>query len=197
MGDNVKKYFILNFKIHVVFDIPMIKKTLLITVFCLLAVGLSFSQNVPRLQKYVIGVGAKAYLPASPDTITRNLSEDGSVVYTCEVPWDGFNFSVIMVQFKDEVNNESQEELLISYLDYLKGQFKVSESAGYGKGHAMDSHPQAKGVIDFWVGEDKTQYQLKGWIDSTTLAVMIIYGKKEYPIFNVAQLFLNGFRFPD
>ena len=175
----------------------MMKWILIITAFCLLAIAPSFSQNVPRLQKYEVGGGAKAYLPAPPDSITRNLSEDGSVVYTCEVPWDGFIFSVIMVQFKDEVDVGSQEELLISYLDYLKGQFKVSESAGYGKGHVMDSHPPAKAVIDYWAGEDKTQYQLKGWIDSTTLAVMIIYGKKEYPIFNVAQLFLNGFRFPD
>ncbi len=158
----------------------------------------AFTQ-VPRLTKYTIGdSGASAYFPSEPE-FELSYSEDSSKVYTGEVESDSFNFAAIVVQFKENIGNDkvANEDLLIAYLDFMKAQFNITETAGYGKGHTMDSNPDAAGVIDYWEDAEGINYQVKGWVDDAFLALMIIYGDSEYPIFNISQMFLNGFRFPE
>jgi hypothetical protein len=106
-------------------------------------------------------------------------------------------FSVIAVKFTEAVADEDHEALAEAYLNFLKDQFKITGVAGYGRGHTMESNPNAKGIIDFWEDDLMNQYQVKAWIDSHCMGVMILYGPKEFPIFNAAQMFKDGFRFPD
>jgi hypothetical protein len=137
-----------------------------------------------------------AYMPEQP-TVERTLSEDSSAVFTCEVKWQDFFFAVIAVKFSAPMEDDVQQEVAESYMDFLKGQFGITSAAGYGRGHTLESHGAAKGIIDFWQDGDGNQYQLKTWVDSKNLAVMMIYGPKEFPNYNVAQVYLNGFRFPE
>ncbi len=167
------------------------------TISATILLNISLAQ-VPQFSKYDIGLtGCKAYFPSPPE-FEMSLSEDSSFVYTAEVNFENFNYAVICVVFKESLNNNQEENisLLESYMDYLQAQYKITEAAGYGEGHTMESNPQAAGVIDFWADAESNNWNVKGWVDSDILAVMLIYGPGEID-YNVSQLFLNGFRFPE
>ncbi len=178
------------------------KKTTIL--FSLLVVFIAtVSAQVPRFTKYQINeTGRYAYFPEDPGIFEVEPSEDGSDVYTGEVlfvkDFQSCHYGIIMVDFTDgmmdELDKEGLEGVLISYLDYLKQSFSITESTGYGKGHTLESNPDAVGVIDYWVDVDKTPWEIKGWIDKNTLAVMFIYGEK-LPEEGYQEMFLNGFRF--
>ncbi len=177
-------------------------KKRLISLFCLLFLStLIFAQEsqkhpVPRMKKVQIAeTGCAVYIP-SETTFNLSKSEDGSEVYTGEVEFDGFNFAVICVKFAEPIiEKDGRVDVLTSYMDFLQGQFGIENSAGYGKGHTLESNPDAVGVIDYWQDADAVDYAVKGWIDGKYLAVLLLYGEGEYHYFNVQEMFLNGFRF--
>lgn len=154
---------------------------------------------VPRLSKIPIGQsGCSAYFPDGMSEFELSKSEDGSDVYTGEANVDGYYFACITVKFAEPLTNisaEEQEELLISYMDYLKNNFGIITSAGVGRGHTLESAPDARGVLDYWEDAEKTKFAVKGWVNSNYIGIMILYGPTEYPIFNVQQMYLDGFRF--
>jgi hypothetical protein len=164
---------------------------------------LSAQNTVPRLSKFPVAqTGCSVYLPGSPGEFEKSLSQDSSEVYTGEVQHGDHFFAVILVKFTESTASEIQTPevkamLMESYLDYLKAQFGITASAGYGRGHTLESAPSAVGVIDFWEDAEKKQYAVKSWCNGQILSVLLLYGPKEYPHFNVQQLFLNGFRFPE
>ncbi|MCC6722907.1 MAG: hypothetical protein IT258_00255 [Saprospiraceae bacterium] len=162
---------------------------------------LSAQNNVPRLSKMAIGQsGCYGYFPAGMSEFTPSKSEDGADVYTGEAEVDGFHFACITVKFAEPFTDsspEEMEELLISYMAFLQEQFGITTSAGVGRGHTLETAPDARGVIDYWEGADSVQYAVKGWVNPKALAIMMIYGATEYPIFNLQQMYLDGFRFSD
>lgn len=163
----------------------------------LLALTVS-AQETPRFKKYPIGEsGMYVYMPGDPGEFEQTESEDKSQVYTGEAEVNGFNFAVIGVKFSEPMGSskEELEELLISYLDYLQGQFGIVESAGYGKGHTLDSDESVIGVLDYWKDEDGLDWVVKGWINNDYLAVLAVYGTGDYPQYTVQDLFLHGIRF--
>jgi hypothetical protein len=153
----------------------------------------------PRLSKKEIGQsGCSAYFPEGMGDFELSKSEDGADVYTGEVAVDGFSFACIAVKFSEPFTDSSPEEmeqLLISYMDYLKGQFSITASAGVGRGHTLESTPDARGVIDYWEDAESTQYAVKGWANQRAIGIMVLYGPTEYPHFNLQQMYLDGFRF--
>lgn len=175
------------------------KRILILSLIAAFA-AVSQAQTVPRFARYdVAGTGCKVYLPADPGGFEMTLSEDSSEVYTAEVQDpDGFNFAVIVVKFSEPLSDDDDEktDMMTSYLDFLQEQFSISGAAGYGKGHTMENAPEAVGVIDYWEDEDGLQYAVKSWCDGKFLAVMMLYGSEEYPLYNAQDMFLNGFRFP-
>ena len=152
-------------------------------------------------RKYPVeSTGCYVYLPAQPGTWTLTKSDDGSEVYTLSVQSDNLVFDVIAVQFLEPINlptREGKELLLISYLDFLKQQFKVTQSAGYGKGQMLPGNDAAAGVLDYWEFDDGAKGKIKGWITDTHLAVMLVSGSKDPDGNSFTSLFLDGFRFPE
>lgn len=160
---------------------------------------MAWSQSVPRFKKYdVAQTGCAVYLPADPGEFSMTLSEDESEVYTAEVGHGDFSFAVIVVRLKEPLNDNADEknDLMTAYLDFLQDQFSVTEAAGYGWGHTLESAPKAVGVIDYWEDADGLSYAVKAWCDGNVLSVLMLYGKGEYPYFNAQQMYLDGFRFP-
>lgn len=158
--------------------------------------------SIPRFSKYPIAeTGCAVYLPSDPREFQVSHSEDGSEVYTAEVMHGEHYFNVIVVKFSDETAADYKteadiKEVLTNYLDYLQEVLGVTFSAGYGWGHTQDDYAKAVGVIDYWSDSEGFVYAVKAWCDGKYLSVLSLYGKEDYPIFNVQQLFLNGFRFP-
>ena len=155
--------------------------------------------KVPRLSKMAIGQsGCAAYFPEGMPEFELSKSEDGADVYTSDMEVDGFRFACITVKFVEPFTDSSPEELeelLIGYLEYLQSQFDIASSAGVGRGHTLESAPDARGVLDYWEDSEETQYAVKGWINQRALGIMLIYGESEYPHFNLQQMYLDGFRF--
>ena len=132
-----------------------------------------------------------------PGEFEMSYSEDSAKVYTGECKADGISYGLICVKLKEPVEAGTQaEDLMINYLDFLKTQFKIKSSAGYGKGHTMDKKPEAKGVIDYWTDQTGDEWKVKGWTDGKFIAVLYVYasGKLEYS--PKQDVFLNSFRFP-
>ena len=68
---------------------------------------------------------------------------------------------------------------------------------GIGSGHTLESNPIAKGYIDYWEDVEGDKQAVKAWIDGNYLSVMYIAGDIDNMNFNLQQMFLNGFRFPE
>jgi hypothetical protein len=172
--------------------------------FILLVSGLvSLAQETvkPSFRKYPVeSTGCFLYLLSPPGKWTLEKSEDGSDVYTHSQDVENFSYEVIAVKFADPLTGATREELealLISYLDFLKGQFEVSESIGYGKGHQLPGDETAVGVLDFWKGTDGGQTKIKGWINEAFLAVLLVSGTTDPSDNTYTDVYLNGFRFSE
>lgn len=173
----------------------------------LLPALLSAQTDVPRFSKYpVAGSGCFVYMPADPGEFTASDSEDGSKVYVGEAVQGDFFFAAIVVQLSAPLDAEDpvtgwdfdvHYDLMESYLNFLQAQLGVTASAGYGRGHKMESNSMAVGVIDYWQDGEGQQYAVKSWCDPHFLAVLMVYGPGEYPHFNAQEMYLNGFRFPE
>lgn len=156
-------------------------------------------EKVPRFHKVAVGSsGTYAYVPDDEEfEVDLSYSPDSSAVYTGEVLCGTYRFAVIVVKLNgtELVNQEEREDMLVSYMDYLQQTFSIVGAAGYGKGHTLEMYPEATGVIDYWEDEDGDEWVVKGWADTHTLAVLMLYGTGTYPYYNAQDMFLNGFRF--
>jgi hypothetical protein len=184
----------------------LIKIKYMKTGFLILIVSLSISAlgqepAKPSFRKYpVASTPCSVYLPKSPGEWTKEAAQDSSDVYTVEVKADPFLYDVIAVKFAYPIGSatsEQMENLLISYLDYLKTVFKVKSAAGYGKGHILPGNDKAYGVLDFWDDTEGLKMKVKGWITREYLSVMVVSGKTDPGDAATTDIFLNGFRFPE
>jgi len=178
------------------------KKLLILILFCLSLN--SFSQRgtkINLLHQAIGDSGVKATIPEGMQEPQRVLSEDSSLVYMSKFKdtLNGFTFSYIVIKFKDEFDSlrtdKQQEALVKSYLEFLKDQFYVINFWGYGSGYKSEFIPGAFAVIDFWLDEEDNSWAVKAWISRKYLAVMMVSGKGDYPVFDVRQSFFDGVRF--
>lgn len=124
-------------------------------------------------------------------------SQDSSLVFVSECDKDGLKYGVIGIKLRAAFENLDQaQESLISYLDYLKTSFKITKSAGYGKGHRLNNNENTRGVIDYWEDSDKNNWKIKGWTNGKYIGVLYGYSPKELPESKL-NIYLDGFRFPD
>jgi len=154
--------------------------------------------KAPRLRKVAISnSGCYAYLPSDDIEVDLSYSEDSAAVYTTDFSDGDYHFAVIVVQLNGVVleSAEDKTKMLEGYMDFLQTQFAIVSAAGYGEGHTIESEPNAVGVIDYWLDEDDDHWEVKGWANANTLGIMMIYGANDYPIFNIQQMYLDGFRF--
>jgi len=125
------------------------------------------------------------------------LSQDSSLVFESECNKDGLNYGVIGIKLRGAIGDLDQaQETLIRYLDYLKTNFKITKSAGYGKGHRLNNNENTRGIIDYWEDNDKNNWKVKGWTNGKYIAVLYGYSAKELPE-SILNVYLDGFRFPD
>jgi hypothetical protein len=158
-------------------------------------------ESFPRLIKQSIGTsGCQAYFPGTVATFDLSYSEDGAKIFTGELLTNGFGFGTITVQFANPITDRDGvvwDGLVDSYLNFLQQQMNITQSAGLGKGHSLESHPIAKGYLDYWTDVDNVQYVIKAWMDENYMGILYVYGDTNQLNFNIQELFLNGFRFPE
>lgn len=168
------------------------KKALLIS-FLLLITAAGFSQSI---KKYAVSnSGCSAYFFCEPK-FESSKSQDSSTVYTAECIKDEVSYGIICVKLLNPVTDLTQaEDLLISYADFLKSSFDITQSAGYGKGHHLNNNENTRGILDYWQDKDKNNWKIKAWTDGKYIGFMYAYSKKALPEQKV-NVFLDGFRLP-
>jgi len=157
--------------------------------------SLSYGQS---LKKYPIGIsGCSLYMLCDPGKFEVSYSPDSSTVFTGECKPDSNSYGLICVKLKEPVaSGNIAEDIMLSYMDYLKTAFKIKSSAGYGKGHTMEKNPDVKGIIDYWTDESGDEWYVKAWTDGKFIAFLYVYGKGKIQNSPKHDVFLNGFRFP-
>jgi hypothetical protein len=153
--------------------------------------------NAQSLKKYAIGnSGCSIYMLCNPLRFDEDYSQDSSKVYTAECVNDEIHYGVICAKLLNPVNDlNAAEELVVAYLDYLKVDFDIVSSTGYGKGHRLNNNENTRGIIDYWKDKENANWKVKAWTDGKFIAVLYANSKKELPETKV-DVFLNGLRFP-
>jgi hypothetical protein len=153
--------------------------------------------NAQSLKKYAISnSGCSVYTLCDPGRFDVDYSQDSSKVYTAECVKDEVHYGIICVKLLNPaVDLNTAEELVVSYLDYLKVDFEIASSAGYGKGHRLNSNENTRGILDYWKDKENVNWKVKAWTDSKFIVVLYANSKKELPE-TKADVFLNGLRFP-
>ena len=165
-------------------------------VFSLLLLAGVTAVHSQSLKKYdITGSGCSVYSFCDPGKFEMTLSQDSAKVYTSECENEGTHYGVICIKMVSSIAPLSDaEEVLISYLDYLKTAFKITSAAGYGKGHRLRDNENTRGVIDYWQDDEKNNWKIKGWTNGDFIAVVYAYSLKELPDSKV-NTFLDGLVF--
>ena len=87
------------------------------------------------------------------------------------------------------------EDLMVSYIDFLKADFHVKQAGGYGRGHHLNNNENTRGVIDYWKDTENNNWKIKGWTDGKYIGVLYANSKKDLPESKV-NVFLDSFRMP-
>ncbi|HWR32090.1 MAG TPA: hypothetical protein VN451_01080 [Chitinophagaceae bacterium] len=125
----------------------------------------------------------------------KEYSQDSSLVFVTECVKDEVGYGVICVKLLQPITDlDKAEGMLIDYLDYLKSSFKITKSAGYGKGHKLSNNENTRGVLDYWEDSKKNNWKVKAWTDGKFIAVLYGYSLKELPETKL-NVFLDSFRF--
>ncbi|MBS1920678.1 MAG: hypothetical protein JST17_10535 [Bacteroidetes bacterium] len=149
------------------------------------------------LKKYEINnSGCAVYMYCTPEQFKEAYSDDSSKVYTAECNRDEFYYGVICVRLLTPSENLGEaEDMLISYLDYLKTSFDIKSAVGYGRGNHLNNREDTRGVVDYWKDDLNNNWKIKAWTNGKFIGVLYVYSAKELPETKV-DVFLNSFRFP-
>jgi hypothetical protein len=155
------------------------------------------SSDGQSLKKYPIsGSGCSAYFFCDPGAFALDKSPDSSDVYTGECATDDISYGIICVKLKEQISDmQTSEDVLITYLDYLKKSLEITSAAGYGKGHRLKNKENTRGVIDYWKDKAGENWKVKGWTDGRYICCMYAYAKKDLPETKV-NVFLEGLVLP-
>ncbi len=159
---------------------------------------LGYSQIAPAqgVKKVPVGRSGCSLYSFCDMKFDASKSPDSSMVYAAECTKEDITYGTICVALVNPPENlQMAEDLLIAYLDYLKGNFGITKSAGYGKGHTLNKNENTRGILDYWEDGEKNKWKVKAWTDGKFIGVMYVYSLKELPEQKV-NVFLDGFRFP-
>lgn len=167
------------------------KTTLLLAV--LLLAGFANGQS---FKKYPISNSTCSLYAYCPIKYDVDYSEDSSKVFTGECTSGEVTYGVICIQLLKPITDlNAAEEMMISYIDYLKVSFDIKKAAGYGKGHTLANNENTRGILDYWEDKSQDKWKIKSWTDGKFIGFMYAYSKKELPEAKV-NVFLESFRFP-
>ena len=167
-------------------------KKLLLVLFIFASVA-GYSQT---LKKYPVGNSGCSLYGYCDSKYKMDYSDDSSAVYTGECSIGGVTYGIICVKLLNPINDiDAAEELMISYVDYLKSNFEITKAVGYGKGHRLNNNEQTRGILDYWEDAEQDKWKIKAWTDGHFIGFMYAYSQK--PLLETKiNAFLDGLRLP-
>lgn len=141
--------------------------------------GFIFSQS---LKKYAIGgTGCSVYSYCEPK-FGITYSADSAKVYTSECGSNKIYYMVICMELKQAIVPVSKAETaLITYVDKLKTQFKITSSTGFSKGNKLKGRKNTLGIIEYWKDNEQFKWKIKGWTNGRFIAVLLAYSENDLP----------------
>src|ERR1700741_877240 len=116
----------------------MSMKTFLPIAFLLFSAMATHGQS---LKKYPISNSGCSLYNYCESKYKIDYSEDSSKVYTGECVNGDITYGVICVKLLRQMDDLTMaEDLMIAYVDYLKSNFEIKKTAGYGKGHRLNKN---------------------------------------------------------
>lgn len=168
------------------------KTTLLFATFLFVT-----ASNAQSLKKYPVsnsGCFLYSYCESKYDV---DYSDDSSKVYTGECTLGDVTYGIICVKLLKTITDpDAAEDLMISYVDFLKNSFNIKKATGYGKGHRLNNNEKTRGILDYWEDNVQDKWKIKAWTDGSFIGFLYAYSKKELPETKVNP-FLESFRLPD
>lgn len=153
----------------------------------------AFSQSLKKIPVGNSGCTVYTYCDMKFD---ESKSPDSSVVFAGECVKDEITYGTICVKLLNPPASLAMaEDLLVAYLDFLKGSFSITKAAGYGKGHRLNNNENTRGILDYWEDNEKNNWKVKAWTNGKVVGVMYAFSKKALPEPKV-NIFLEGFRMP-
>lgn len=158
---------------------------------------ISFSGLSQSLKKYPVSKSGCTFYNYCEAKFDLSKSHDSSDIYTGECVVTDITYGIICVNLLNRVSDlQLAEDLLISYLDYLKQSFGITSSVGYGKGHRLNGNETTRGILDYWQDKTNNNWKIKGWTDGKFIGVLYAYSAKTMPEQKI-NVFLDGFRLPE
>lgn len=167
---------------------------LLLPVFVL---AYSLSASAQGMKKIPVGNSGCSLYTYCDLRFDASKSPDSSQVFAGECTKEEITYGMICVQLANPSEDlVMAEDLLVAYLDFLKGSFGITKFAGYGKGHILNNNKNTRGIIDYWEDKEKHNWKVKGWTDGKFIGVLYAFSLKALPEQKV-NVFLDGFRLPE
>jgi hypothetical protein len=149
------------------------------------------------LKKYAISNSGCSMESYCTPKFKTDFSEDSSTVYTGECVSGNITYGVICVKLLNPVTNlVMAEDLMKSYLDFLKGSFDITKTAGFEKNLLLNDNRETRGVMEYWEDKSGDKWKIKSWTDGNFIGFMYAYSNKALPEDKV-NAFLDGFKFPE
>lgn len=165
----------------------------------IILIFLAFTHTAPAqgLKRIPVGKSGCSLYTYCDMKFDASRSPDSSMVYAGECTKEDITYGTICVSLVNPPENLLMaEDLLIAYLDYLKGNFGITKSTGYGKGHILNKNENTRGILDYWEDGEKNKWKVKAWTDGKFIGVMYAYSLKDIPEAKV-NIYLDGFRVPE
>jgi hypothetical protein len=168
-------------------------------IFCTLLFFTVLALNAQSLKKQKIAnTGCSVSLPVIVESWETFFSDDGSAMYIGEWAEEGLVYHLIAVEFLEPLTGtliSEREELLRSYLDYLKGYVGVASASDTQTGLENPSSAASAGIREKWQTAEGREILLSSWVNEYHLAVLyVVYTGSPEKHENI-ELFLNSFEF--
>lgn len=161
--------------------------------FLIITVG-AYSQS---LKKSMIGNSGCSLYSYCESKYDLAYSEDSSKVFTGECISGQVTYGVICIKLLNPVIDLlAAEDLMISYVDYLKRSFEIRKDTGYDKGHRLNNNENTRGILDYWEDKELDKWKIKAWTDGYYIGFLYVHSNKPIPEEKV-NAFLDSFRFPE
>lgn len=167
---------------------------IILPLFALVLIALSSSgQSLKRYHIADSGCSLGSYCAPKYKT---DFSEDSSTVYTGECTSGNVTYGVICIKLLNQIDNlVMAEDMMMSYLEYLKLNFEIKKTAGFEKNLLLNDDRETRGVMEYWEDASGDKWKIKSWTEGKYIGFMYAYSTKPLPEDKV-NAFLDGFRFP-
>ena len=146
-----------------------------------------------RIKLQFIGDTGCSALQSSDHKLECTLTRSGDQLYFHEFKDKNVTYGIICVDMDHQYNLSEAEEMLIAYINKLRGPFYILHNTGIHDDADWNSET-SKTIVDYWQDCNKKDWKVKGYTNGKTLAVLYVKNIGHADV-KKQDLFLDSFHF--